>query len=109
MPLVVEHIIPRAHGGKTTFGNLCLSCHRCNQYKGDWIEARDHATGEITRLFHPRLQRWHEHFEWSRDGTKIIGKTVCGRATVEALRLNNEEIVASRDIWAILGFHPPIN
>ena len=34
------------------------------------------------RLFDPRRQRWSEHFAWSDDGTRVIGRTPCGRATV---------------------------
>ena len=108
MPPEVEHIIPRAHRGKTSFNNLCLACHRCNEYKGDRVEAMDPVTGEAVPLFNPRLQRWSEHFKWSRDGAGIVGTTPCGRATAEALRLNNEDIVAARHIWVMVGFHPPI-
>jgi 5-methylcytosine-specific restriction endonuclease McrA len=32
-PLEVEHIVPRAKGGKTTISNLCFACHRCNKFK----------------------------------------------------------------------------
>jgi hypothetical protein len=108
MPLEVEHIIPRARRGKTTFNNLCLACHRCNEYKSDRVEAKDPVTGEAVPLFNPRLQRWPEYFKWSRDGAEIVGTTPCGRATAEALRLNNEDIVAARHIWVLVGFHPPI-
>jgi hypothetical protein len=108
MPLEVEHIIPRARHGKTTFNNLCLACHRCNEYKGDRVEALDSVTGETVPLFNPYLPRWHEHFKWSRNGVEIVGTTQCGRATVNALRLNNEDIVAARHIWVMVGFHPPI-
>jgi hypothetical protein len=45
---------------------------------------------------------------WSRDGIEIIGITPCGRATVEALRLNNENVVTARYVWTKVGFHPPI-
>jgi len=107
MPLEADHIIPRARGGKTTFKNLCLACSRCNEYKSDRAEAVDPATGEAAPLFNPRTQAWHEHFQWSRDGSEIAGLTLSGRATVEALRLNNEEIVAARLIWIAVGLHPP--
>ena len=30
-----DHIIPRAHGGRTTDDNLRASCRECNQTKGD--------------------------------------------------------------------------
>lgn len=30
-----DHIIPRAHGGRTTDDNLIAACQECNQRKGD--------------------------------------------------------------------------
>jgi 5-methylcytosine-specific restriction endonuclease McrA len=47
------------------------------------------------------LERWCNH------GTKIIGLTPTGRATVVALRLNNEFIVPARRQWTLAGWHPP--
>lgn len=108
-PLEVEHIIPRACKGKTTYSNLCLACHRCNEFKSDRIAAVDPLTKETAPLFNPRSQHWREHFMWSRDGIEIIGITPCGRATVEALRLNNENVVTARYVWTKVGFHPPID
>jgi len=58
-------------------------------------------------LFNPRRQRWPEHFEWSEDGTQIVGLTDCGRATVEALKMNNPRIVRARQLWISVGWHPP--
>jgi hypothetical protein len=58
-------------------------------------------------MFNPRKQRWHRHFYWSRDGTKVFGRTICGRATVEALRLNNEIALVVRQNWVKAGWHPP--
>ena len=36
--LEVDHIIPIAKGGKSTFDNLQTLCHRCNYKKGSSIE-----------------------------------------------------------------------
>jgi hypothetical protein len=108
MPFEAEHIIPRSRGGKTKLANLCLACHRCNEYKGNRVKALDPMTGKRVTLFNPNIQHWHGHFKWNRDGTEIIGITSCGRATIEALRLNNEDIVVARHIWAAVGLHPPI-
>ncbi|MEE8392307.1 MAG: hypothetical protein V3S14_16135 [Anaerolineae bacterium] len=38
---------------------------------------------------------------------RVIGLTATGRATVVALRLNNDEIVATRLLWVQVGWHPP--
>jgi hypothetical protein len=58
-------------------------------------------------VYNPRRQVWSEHFEWSRDGTQILGRTACGRATVIALRLNNLIAVTVRRHWVAAGWHPP--
>ena len=36
--LEVDHIIPIAKGGKSTYDNLQTLCHRCNSKKSDNIE-----------------------------------------------------------------------
>ncbi len=35
VPLEIEHIIPKSRGGTNRVSNLTLSCHACNQEKGD--------------------------------------------------------------------------
>jgi hypothetical protein len=107
MPLEIEHIMPEAAGGLSVRENLWLACHRCNEFKGDRTRAIDSLTGENAAFFNPRTQRWHNHFAWSPDGTHIVGLTPCGRATVVALRLNNEYIVEARRFWVEAGWWPP--
>ncbi len=34
-PLEVEHIVPKSRGGSDRVSNLTISCHRCNQKKGN--------------------------------------------------------------------------
>ncbi|MGH2371755.1 MAG: HNH endonuclease, partial [Chloroflexota bacterium] len=80
---------------------------RCNEFKGRRTGAVDPASGEHVPLFNPRKQTWGEHFCWSQDGTQIIGISSIGRATVEALRLNNDLIMAARRRWVAVGWHPP--
>ncbi len=67
----------------------------------------DPLTGETVRLFHPRQQRWTDHFTWDVTGTRIIGLTAAGRVTVIALRMNNEVIIDARQNWVSVGWHPP--
>lgn len=107
MPLDVEHLIPEALGGSTTRDNLWLACTRCNDFKGDRIDALDSATGQRVSLFNPRTQEWIEHFAWSLDGARIEGRTSTGIATVETLRLNNEFMVVARQFWVEAGRWPP--
>lgn len=106
-PFSVEHIIPRSQGGETTLDNLALACQGCNNHKYTKTEARDPVTGDIVPLYHPRRQRWRDHFAWNEDFTLIIGLTSIGRATVEALQLNREGLVNLRRILYAMGEHPP--
>jgi hypothetical protein len=105
--LEVEHIIPKARGGTDDEENLWLACRMCNGFKGTQTHGRDPVTGRRVRLFNPRRQRWSRHYTWSTDGTRIIGRTVCGRATVVALQLNHIIAVTVRREWAAAGWHPP--
>ena len=105
--LEIEHIIPRSQGGSDDESNLWLSCSLCNRYKGVQVEAVDSLSSETVALFNPRIQVWSDHFSWSREGTNIIGSTAVGRATVEALRLNNELAGEVRCNWILAGWHPP--
>lgn len=106
-PLEVEHIVPKALGGRDAEENLWLACRLCNNHKGIQIDALDPVTGQRVDLFNPRRQRWSDHFSWSDDGTQIIGQTACGRATVIALQLNNVIAVMVRREWVAAGWHPP--
>ena len=105
--LEIEHIDPEALGGTDDEENLWLACRLCNGYKGVQTHGRDPITGRRVRLFNPRYQRWGRHFKWSADGTRIIGLTVCGRATVVAYQLNNLLAVNVRREWVKARWHPP--
>lgn len=82
--------------------------HRCNKFKGNRTEARDPVIQEVVLLFHQRVQTWYEHFQWSVDGARVMGVTPCGRATVEALQMNNIYVVEARRFWVFAGWHPPM-
>jgi hypothetical protein len=107
LPLVIDHIVPVTKGGLTVRDNLWLACRRCNEFKGAKTEERDPVSGLLVPLYNPRRQSWAVHFAWDGAGTKIVGLTAVGRATVIALRLNNEEIVGARSLWVSAGWHPP--
>ncbi len=81
-----EHIIAQQHQVDDSLDNLALSCDRCNAYKGPNISSIDPKTKAIVELFHPRKNRWDEHFA-IRLGS-VVGKTPCGRATVKLLNMN---------------------
>ena len=67
-PFSIEHIHPVSLGGSNDEDNLALSCLGCNLLKGVRIDAIDLVTGNRVNLFHPRLDRWNEHFGWSEIG-----------------------------------------
>jgi hypothetical protein len=106
--LEVEHIIPRAKGGSNDESNLWLSCPLCNRAKGDRTSATDPDTGTNVPLFNPRRQIWSEHFHWTDDGLRVVGRTPTGRATVAALHLADDpDAITVRGYWVLAGWHPP--
>lgn len=107
-PLEIEHIQPRSHGGSDEEENLWLSCPLCNAHKSNRTSAIDPVTNTLQPLFNPRTQIWREHFRWSRDGLRIIGRTPIGRATVTALQLDSDPVaIEVRSHWISAGWHPP--
>jgi HNH endonuclease len=101
----IDHIVPRAAGGRTTSENLALACVTCSRRKGMRQHAIDPQTGVDVPLFHPRQQDWLEHFRW--EGVGVVGVTATGRATVEALRMNRDVMLRIRTEEQLLGRHPP--
>jgi HNH endonuclease len=83
----IEHIISKQHGGRDAVDNLALACHRCNLKKGPNLTGVDPVTGELAPLFHPRRNRWEEHFAFQN--TRIEGLTPTGRAAVQLLAMND--------------------
>ncbi|NEO28672.1 MAG: HNH endonuclease [Kamptonema sp. SIO4C4] len=106
--LEIEHILPLSKGGTNEESNLWLACPLCNRVKGEKTEEVDPETGEKVPLFNPRQQRWGDHFQWTEDGVRIVGKTPTGRATVVALRLDSDpDAIEVRRYWVMAGWHPP--
>lgn len=103
----IDHILPISAGGATTLENLCLACPVCNRFKAIRIAGLDPVTLQEARLFHPRIDRWSEHFSWLDHGSALHGLTPIGRVTIEALRMNRPEIIELRRYWVALGLHPP--
>ncbi len=73
----IDHVIAQQHQGTTTYENLALSRPHCNYHKGPNIAGYDPVTGNLTRLFNPRRNRWSAHFGWA--GPLLVGKTAIGR------------------------------
>lgn len=93
----VDHVIPASRSGPTDLDNLAYACPHCNDRKWAHISAPDPVSGDIVPLFHPRMDRWEDHFEWSGAfACEVSGKTPTGRATMACLQLNHPDLVAIR-------------
>jgi hypothetical protein len=103
----LDHLIPTSRGGPTDENNLWLACSVCNEHKGQRMIVEDPETGDSAPIFDPRHQVWSEHFQWTPDGTRVVGLTAIGRAAVAALNLNRPGLVRARARWVSVGWHPP--
>ena len=104
----VDHIIPLSRGGPSTSNNLAYACSGCNRHKFNRLTGFDPVEGNEIALFHPRQDRWEDHFGWSEDHTRVIGLTSTGRATVDALQLNRSGVINLRKLLLLVGKHPPM-
>ena len=105
-PFEVEHVIPTSRGGKDDEANLCLACRACNLRKSDRLVAFDGIGGQEVALFHPRQQRWEEHFRIEIESGELQGITPTGRATVACLDLNHPLQLTARLLWIQLRLFP---
>jgi len=99
----IDHIIPLASNGTTTPENLALACVSCSLKKG----AKQFVIGENKaqiRLFHPRIDKWDDHFEWK--GIYLHAKTDIGNTMIRLLDLNRAFILAIREEEIYLQRHP---
>jgi len=103
----VEHIIPESLGGPTTLDNLALACQSCNNHKYTKTTGYDLVSATTVPLYHPRHQKWIDHFAWNEDCTLMIGLTPIGRVTIDTLHLNKSGLVNLRRILYSVGEHPP--
>jgi HNH endonuclease len=104
----VDHVLAEKHGGSTDAENLAYACFHCNRHKGADIASLDPHTQELIRLFHPRTQRWTQHFQLTEDGS-ILGQTAEGRATARLLRMNDPERIRMRaDLIAVARLSPSV-
>lgn len=102
----VDHIVAEKHGGRTDVDNLALCCALCNRHKGSDLTSIDPQSGQITPLFHPRRDRWLDHFRLV--GPRIEPTTPTGRVTVRLLQLNHPDRVEERELLLRLRLLPSI-
>jgi hypothetical protein len=99
LPFHIDHIIAEKHGGATEGPNLAWACFSCNMHKGPNIAGIDPNSRQLTRLFHPRVDRWEDHFRWQ--GAELIGLTEVGRTTIAVLNMNDPDGIAVRQALAM--------
>ena len=102
----VEHLQPVSQHGSNEADNLALSCRSGNSFKAARITAVDPETQQTVRLFHPRRDTWHQHFQVLGETCDILGISAIGRATVTTLLLNSDQQKAARRLWMRLGLFP---
>jgi hypothetical protein len=102
----VEHIIPQSEHGTDDDNNLALSCRSCNLRKASFLTGTDEVAGNEERLFHPRLDKWDEHFSVELGSGVIRGLTPVGRATLMRLQMNSSAQLEARRFWMELGIFP---
>lgn len=85
----LEHIDPRAKGGKTTFENIVLSCPLCNRRKGT-REAEEFLRSEDWKIIPPGLpnsvpEMLRQEFGWEGGEVRTGSKN-------SRLRIKNNEV-----------------
>ena len=105
LPFHIDHIVARQHGGATTPDNLALAFLHCNRHKGPNIAGRHPVGGYLVRLFHPRRDRWTDHFEWK--GSELSAKSDIGQITIQVLAINETDFLAVRLALMEEGKFPP--
>jgi 5-methylcytosine-specific restriction endonuclease McrA len=99
-----DHVIARKHRGPTVDENLAWACYLCNLLKGSDIASVDLETGQIVRLFNPRVDNWADHFRLA-DG-QIVALTPIGRVTEHLLQFNQPLSVHERQLLIAAGRYP---
>ena len=99
----VDHVISLKHGGSSEPENLAYACAPCNRAKGTEI-ASISASGELTRFFNPRTDRWAEHFRL--EGASIQRLTTIGEVTARILGCNDSARLHERDEMIRFGKYP---
>lgn len=101
-----DHIISEKHGGATDAANLAYACVTCNQAKGSDLGSIDWATDALVRFFHPRRDKWSEHFRLRGDELQPL--TPIGIVTARILGFNSFERRLERRALIDAGCFPPL-
>lgn len=99
----VDHIISLKHGGVSDLENLTYACAVCNRAKGSDIGSIS-TTGEFTRFFNPRTDKWNEHFRVEEATIRPL--TAIGEVTARILGFNESARVHEREEMIRFGNYP---
>jgi len=99
----VDHIISIKHSGSTAPDNLAYACALCNRAKGSDIGSIA-TSGEFTRFFNPRTDRWSEHFRL--EGATIQPLTRIGEVTARIFGFNESARLHEREEMIRFGTYP---
>jgi len=100
----IEHVVAEKHGGATIADNLALACFYCNRFKGSDPGSFDPETGHLVPFYHPRRQRWADHFRV--EGARIVPLTPEGRVTGAILHFNSADRIVERQQLLDAGAYP---
>lgn len=92
------------HRGMTSADNLAWTCAVCNRHKGSDVASVDSVSHRVTRLFHPRRDKWNRHFQLQKGW--IIPQSAVRRVTEFLLQLNRPDRVSVRTILFAKGLYP---
>ncbi len=102
-----DHVISEKHGGPTRADNLAYSCLTCNRNKGSDIASRVPGTDALVRFFHPRRDRWRDHFRPDgSDGFTLVALTEVGEATARIFGFNAADRLLERQALVLAGRYP---
>lgn len=102
----VDHIISLKHGGSSYPDNLAYACAPCNRAKGSDV-ASISASGEFTRFYNPRTDRWAEHFRLEQE--TISPQTEIGEVTARIFGFNDSTRLHEREEMIRFGKYPSEN
>lgn len=99
----VDHIISLKHGGSSETENLAYACALCNRAKGSDVGSVS-TSGEFTRFFNPRTDRWAEHFSLEQAAIRPV--TPVGEVTARILGFNDSARLHEREEMIRFGKYP---
>jgi hypothetical protein len=102
----IDHIVSRKHGGDSDLRNLAWACAVCNSNKGSDIATLVGEPPRLSRLFHPRTDRWLDQLHLNEAIIEPVGEP--GAATIKLLLMNDPERIAERAASAHAGRYPTI-